>query len=140
MVVDSSVWIAWLNGEDTVETEYLTRAIIDDRPVLVPGLVLTEVLQGLSDDAEARRVSALMAGFPTPPSLDMNDYRNAAALYRACRARGTTPRSTIYCLLAQICLSLSVPILARDRDFQLIARVAPLKLAMESQVAAGDPF
>lgn len=121
MVVDSSVWIALLNGKDHPESQLLRQAIIDDRPVLVPGLVLTEVLQGLSSDAEAQRVSVLMAGFPAPPELGMNDYRNAAALYRACRARGTTPRSTIDCLLAQICLTLNVPILARDRDFELIA-------------------
>ena len=108
--------------------------------MLVPGLVLTEVLQGLSSNTEAQRVSALMAGFPAPPELDMNGYRSAAALYRACRARGTTPRSTIDCLLAQICLVLNVPILARDRDFELIARVAPLRLAMEPQVPAGGPF
>jgi len=131
VIVDSSVWIALLNGRDDPETQYLKRAIIDDRPVLVPGLVLTEVLQGLSNDAEAQRVSALMAGFPAPPELDINDYRSAAGLYRACRAHGTTPRSTIDCLLAQICLVLNVPILARDRDFELIARVTPLKLALQ---------
>lgn len=131
MVVDSSVWIALLNGKNNAESQHLKRAIIEDRPVLEPGLVLTEVLQGLSDDADARRVSALMAGFPAPPELNMDDYRNAAALYRTCRARGTTPRSTIDCLLAQTCLKLNVPILARDRDFELIARVAPLQLALQ---------
>lgn len=131
MVVDSSVWIALLNGEESPEAEYLRQAIVGHRPVLVPGLVLTEVLQGLSSDAEAQRVGTLMAAFPAPPELDLDDYRGAAALYRACRTRGTTPRSTIDCLLAQICLMLNVPILARDRDFELIARVAPLQLAMQ---------
>jgi predicted nucleic acid-binding protein len=72
-----------------------------------------------------------MAAVPAPPELVLDDYRSAAALYRACRARGTTPRSTIDCLLAQICLTLNVSILARDRDFELIARVAPLKLATQ---------
>ena len=134
MLVDSSVWIGLLNGEDNPETEYLRQAIIDGRPVLVHGLVLAEVLQGLPSDADARRVGALMAAFPAPPELDMDSYRNAAALYRACRARGTTPRSTIDCLLAQICLVLNVPILSRDRDFELIARVAPLKLATQAAV------
>jgi hypothetical protein len=130
-LVDSSVWIALLNGEESAEAECLRQAIVDHRLVLVPGLVLTEVLQGLPGDAEAQRVGALMAAFPAPPELVLDDYRSAAALYRACRARGTTPRSTIDCLLAQICLTLDVSILARDRDFELIARVAPLKLATQ---------
>jgi predicted nucleic acid-binding protein len=128
VIVDSSVWIDLLNGEETAVANHLAKAIFDRDPILVPGLVLTEVLQGIPNEAEAQRVGSLMAAFPSPPDLEADGYRRAAALYRACRARGTTPRSTIDCLLAQICLLLDVPILARDRDFEAIAKVAPLKL------------
>ena len=128
MIVDSSVWIDLLNGEKTAEANHLAKAIFERDPVLVPGLVLTEVLQGLANETEAQRVGSLMAAFPSPPDLEADGYRRAAALYRACRARGTTPRSTIDCILAQICLTFDLPILARDRDFELIAQIAPLKI------------
>lgn len=129
MVVDTSVWVDLLNGRRNAQAECLARAIDDGALVLVPGLVLTEILQGLQSEADAKRIAELMLAFPAPPELEAEDYRRAAALYRACRARGVTPRSTIDCVIAQICLKMNVPILARDRDYHAIARVAPLRIA-----------
>ena len=129
MIVDTSVWIDLLNCRSTPQATQLARALEDDEPVLVPGLVLTEVLQGLSNEASATRVAELMSAFPSPPELEPVDYRRAAALYRACRTRGTTLRSTIDCIIAQTCLKFDLPILARDRDYEAIALIAPLKIA-----------
>lgn len=128
MVVDTSVWIDLLNGRDTPKVQLLARALEDGDLILLPGLVLTEVLQGLANDADADRVAEAMMALQIPPELDEEDYVRAAALYRACRAQGTTPRSTIDCLIAQICLVLDMPILAQDRDYEAIARVAPLRV------------
>ena len=128
MVVDTSVWIDLLNGHATASANLLARALDDGDLILLPGLVLTEVLQGLPNEAQADRVAELMSGLQMPPGLDEQDYVDAAALYRACRAHGTTPRSTIDCLIAQTCLRLDMPILAQDRDYETIARIAPLKL------------
>ncbi len=128
MVVDTSVWIDLLNGRETPKARLLAAALEDGDLIVLPGLVLTEVLQGLGTEAEAERVADLMTAFQIPPELDEDDYESAAALYRACRARGTTPRSTIDCLIAQTCLVLDMPILAEDRDYELIAKVAPLKV------------
>lgn len=129
MVVDTSVWIDLLNGHETAKSNLLARALDDGDLILLPGLVLTEVLQGLPSEAQADRVADLMSGLPMAPELDEQDYVDAAALYRACRAHGATPRSTIDCLIAQMCLGLDMPILAQDRDYEMIARVAPLRLA-----------
>ena len=128
MIVDTSVWIDLLNDRNTPQARELARALEDDEPVLVPGLVLTELLQGLQNETAATRVAELMSAFPSPPELETGDYRRAAGLYRACRARGTTPRSTIDCIIAQTCLKLDLPILARDRDYQAIAQIAPLRV------------
>jgi len=128
VVVDTSVWIDLLNGHATARANLLARALDDGDLILLPGLVLTEVLQGLPNEAQADRVAELMSGLQMPPGLDEQDYVDAAALYRACRAHGTTPHSTIDCLIAQTCLRLDMPILAQDRDYETIARIAPLKL------------
>ena len=128
MVVDTSVWIDLLNGHATARANLLACALDDGDLILLPGLVLTEVLQGLPNEAQADRVAELMSGLQIPPELDEQDYVDAAALYRDCRAHGTTPRSTIDCLIAQTCLRLDMPILAQDRDYEMIARIAPLKL------------
>src|SRR5207249_12098434 len=65
--------------------------------------------------------------FELTPELTRSDYEQAAAIYRACRARGTTPRSSIDCLIAQICLRYDHELLSRDRDFDAIARIFPLQ-------------
>jgi len=69
-----------------------------------------------------------LAAFPLPPELDADDYRRAARLYRACRVRGSTPRSTIDCINTQTCLKSDLPIQARNRDYQAIAQIAPLRI------------
>ena len=129
MVVDTSVWIDLLNGHATARAGLLARALDEGDLILLPGLVLTEILQGLPSQAHADQVAELMSCLPMPPELDEQDYVDAAALYRACRAHGATPRSTIDCLIAQTCLRLDLPILAQDRDYEMIARIAPLRLA-----------
>lgn len=129
MVVDTSVWIDLLNGHATANANLLARALDEGDLILLPGLVLTELLQGLPSEACANQVAELMTGLPMPPELDEQDYIDAAALYRACRAHGATPRSTIDFLIAQTCLRLDLPILAQDRDYEAIAQIAPLRLA-----------
>lgn len=128
MVVDTSVWIDFLNGRDTPKAGFLARALEDGDLVLVPGLVMTEVLQGISSDADAARVAELLMNLPVPPEPDEYDIALAASLFRKCRARGTTPRSTIDCLIAQTCLALDLPVLAQDRDYEVIAQVSPLRI------------
>ena len=53
----------------------------------------------------------------------------AAKLYRQCRAKGVTVRSTIDCLIAQLCIRDNLPLLAKDRDFTQMAKVVPLVMA-----------
>jgi predicted nucleic acid-binding protein len=97
------------------------------RPLTIPGLVLTEILVGVRSEAEADRVAGALSAFDPTPELDSTDYRKAAELYRVCRRRGLTIRSTIDCLIAQLCLRHGYELLAKDRDFDSIAEVFPLQ-------------
>jgi predicted nucleic acid-binding protein len=130
ILVDTSVWIDYFNAQPSDEAAYLTFCIAESRELVIPGLVLTEMLLGVRDDAEAARITRMMSVFELTPELERADYEQAAGLYRACRARGITPRSTIDCLIAQLCLRYGYELLARDRDFAAIAQVSPLKLTV----------
>jgi hypothetical protein len=44
------------------------------------------------------------------------------------QAKGLTIRSTIDCVIAQVCLRDGQPLLAKDRDFDRIAQLVALKL------------
>jgi len=128
MLVDTSVWIDYFNGYRSQEADYLASTIDAGLPIIIPGIVLTEILLGLRSEAEASRIANLLAAFRPAPNPDRQDYIEAAALYRQCRGRGFTIRSTVDCLIAQICLRNKFPLLSKDRDFKAIARCSPLQL------------
>ena len=126
-LVDTSVWIDYFNGIDSAEARQLRDYIVDAHPMTAPGLVLTEILQGLRSDSDVERVTRTLSAFDPTPELDSTDYRQAAEIYRRCRSQGMTIRSTIDCLIAQLCLRHGYDLLAKDGDFDAIARVFPLR-------------
>jgi predicted nucleic acid-binding protein len=127
ILVDTSVWIDYFNGYASVEADFLTLCIAEARPIVLPGVVLTETLQGVRDTVRSGRIGDVLSAFERAPELERHDYEEAATIYRTCRARGSTPRSTIDCLIAQLCLRHGYELLTRDRDFEAIARFFPLK-------------
>ncbi len=125
ILVDTSVWIDFFNKIDSAEAAHLRSLVADARPLAIPGLVLTEILQGMRTETDAERVRHVLSAFDPTPELDPADYLKAAEIYRVCRNRGLTVRSTIDCLIAQLCLRHGYELLAKDRDFEAIARVFP---------------
>ncbi len=128
MLVDTSVWIDFFNGHQSKQAELLANAIEQAGSIVVPGIVLTEILLGLNNDAEAARISNLLDAFDVLAEPARVDYVEAARIYRLCRAKGYTVRSTIDCLIAQLCLRDDLTLLTKDRDFKAIANFLPLQL------------
>ncbi len=128
MLVDTSVWIEFFKGRSGPEVNQLKQSIADGDDIHLCGIILTEILMGLKSERQASKISDLLQAFKFTPDPTLDDYREAASLYRACRKRGLTVRSTIDCLIAQICLREQLPLLSRDRDFKHIAKHQPLKL------------
>jgi predicted nucleic acid-binding protein len=94
------------------------------------GLIWTEILQGFRTDSEANRISGLLEAFDYVREPSRTDYIEAARIYRGCRSKGYTIRSTIDCVIARLCLRDDLEILCKDRDFPTIARCFPLRLIM----------
>jgi predicted nucleic acid-binding protein len=97
VLVDSSVWIAYLRGDNLIEVELLTKALELRESIWLAPPILQEVLQGAD----------------SPARFDRWD-----------RA-GVTPRSANDCLIATHAIFAGVPLLHHDRDFNLIAGVEP---------------
>jgi predicted nucleic acid-binding protein len=121
ILVDTSVWIDWLRQGTRPATRALDRLIDEGEIVLAP-VILQELLQGARGEeqlADLRRYfERLPMLLPTPAT-----YANAGALYARCRWSGITPRSPHDCLIAQLAVEHSVPLLHGDRDFEAIAKV-----------------
>lgn len=128
MLVDTSAWAEYLRGTGSPEARRLRRGIEDGERLLVLDVVLAELLCGPVDEVAAGRLARFLATFDEVPAAPVTDHERAAALYRASRREGRTVRSIVDCLVAAAALRLDVPLLARDRDFEVLAAVSDLAL------------
>lgn len=126
MLVDTSVWIDFLGGRNTEEVSALEQAIAEREALALCGLVLTEILQGIRDDAKHRAAKAQL-GLLTMLPMDVRVFLLGADVYRALRKRGITIRRTADCLIAAVALTYEVPLLHADVDFERIGRLFPLR-------------
>ncbi|ABD87986.1 type II toxin-antitoxin system VapC family toxin [Rhodopseudomonas palustris] len=121
MVVDSSVWIDFLNGRKAAHVERL-RAALGVEEVILGDLMLCEVLQGLSSERDASRVEALLRRFEIAPMAGDAIAVSAARNFRALRRRGITIRKTIDLLIGTWCIENRMILLHNDSDFRPMAR------------------
>lgn len=116
VIVDTTVWIDYLNGNATPETEWLDREAARRRLGLLD-LCVCEILQGLSTDQEAVRVLRHLRRFQIFETGGVELAAAAAHNYRQLRQRGRTVRKTIDCLIATFCLREGHALLHSDHDF-----------------------
>ena len=134
IVVDTSVWIEFLEGTGTAFDRHLAELIRVDAPIALTEVIYCEVLQGIRDDAVHARVREELHAFPVLFLDGLRSADRAVALYRACRRKGFTIRSTVDCLIAAVCLEAGAKLFHHDRDFDVLAKVADLKLYRPSTV------
>ncbi len=121
MVVDTSVWIDFLNGRSAPHVTVLKTAL-GRAEIVVGDLMLCEVLQGLDNDGAAREVGSLLRRFDIVPMVGEESAVAAARNFRALRRRGITIRKTIDLLIGTWCISNQRPLLHNDSDFRPMAR------------------
>jgi predicted nucleic acid-binding protein len=127
IVVDTSAWIEFLRATGSPADRELTARIRRDQPLGVPDVVRLELLAGASE-AEVASLRALLARCAALRASSPAEHDRAAALYREARASGRTVRSVLDCLVAAVALRLDLPVLARGRDYEVLAAVSPLGL------------
>jgi predicted nucleic acid-binding protein len=124
LLVDTSAWIEVFRKPARLDVGQLGDfdAIVTCLPVI------QEVLQGFTDEAAFRAAREAMWSLPIVESpLGASVFEQAVALYRSARRAGLTVRSGVDCLIAACALRHSLTVVHVDRDFDLIARVAPLE-------------
>lgn len=128
IVVDTSVWIDVLNENATPQAERCIQLIEDGEPVALTDVILTEILQGLRNDEEARLVESRLRAFPILRLDGLEDFVLAADLYRSARTAGVTIRKTLDCLIAAPCVRTGAPLLHADSDFDRLATCTSLRI------------
>jgi predicted nucleic acid-binding protein len=117
IVVDSSVWIDYFNGEFTRQTALL-HSFLGRDPVVVGDLILAEVLQGFRYDKDVRIARKLFDTLVFREMLGKDMAIQAAQNYRKLRERGVTIRKTIDVMIATFCIENGLPLLHNDKDFE----------------------
>jgi predicted nucleic acid-binding protein len=81
ILVDTSVWIDFFAGRELPHVAKLAQSILGNEDLALSGIILTEILQGISDDTTYRRVRrylSVLIMLPMPESV----FVRAAELYR----------------------------------------------------------
>jgi predicted nucleic acid-binding protein len=125
ILVDSSVWIDFFSSVPGRAGNELRRMISDAEPFALAGMVVTEILQGLTRDAS--RIEQYLAQWNLLEPSGFRTYREAAAIFRLGRARGLS-LTTIDVLIAAIALEHRASVFTLDKDFSRIARLTGLAL------------
>jgi predicted nucleic acid-binding protein len=127
ILVDASVWIDFLADRPIAHVETLANAL-EAGIVTLADLTLAEILQGIDDDAQARRALRLLKRLPWVDVCNSAIALQSAENYRQLRKRGCTIRNTIDCLIATYCIETKLPLLANVRDFEPFAEHLGLQL------------
>src|SRR5437870_3932256 len=126
IVVDTTVWIDFLEARGTAFDRHLTELVENDAPLALVDLVYCEVLQGIRDDDAYQRTRRSLLAHPILRARGLETFETAANLYRTARRRGLTIRRTVDCLIAAICLEAGAAIYHNDRDYDALAAVSSL--------------
>lgn len=101
--------------------------IENETELFITGLIVQEILQGISGETQRAEIRSDLAEFVLiDPTLQT--HLEAAEIFVGCRKKGVTIRKSIDCLIAAIALEYDLELLHKDRDFAQIAKAYPLKL------------
>lgn len=128
ILVDSSVWMDFFNGTDSVFRRKLHQLIEEEEELGLTAIHLTEILQGIKSNTEFERTKRHLLSFPIFLLKSINTHIRAAQIYRTCRQSGKTVRKTVDCLIAAVAIENGLALFHNDRDFDKIAACTKLKV------------
>jgi len=127
ILVDSSVWIAYFNGHINWQTDALDK-FLENEPVLIGDLILTEVLQGFKTNRDFNIAKEFLSFLDF---AELGGYQNAiasASNYPILRKQGITVRKTIDILIGTFCIENNISLLHDDHDFNPMESILGLKV------------
>jgi len=127
IVVDTSVWIDYVNGVVTPQTNILDIELESSR-LATGDLIIAEFLQGFREDSQFLEAKDLMDSLEYYDFVGREMAINAAQNFRRLRKKGITIRKTIDVLIATFCIEYGFELLHSDRDFDPMEEVLGLKV------------
>jgi len=129
ILVDTSVLIDFFKKNENGSVEKFRDILKRDIPFGITSNIFQEVLQGARSQKDYNYLkSYLETQIFYIPKNPIESFAQAAQLYRNCRIKGITPRSTIDCLIVQIAIEHDLFLLHNDKDFERMAEVIELRI------------
>ena len=125
-LVDTSVWLDYINGRDCEHVQFLDNILNNPIAIGLNEFIYMEILQGAKNQKMFDQFNAYFSSQSFYTFKHTNSAHAAAAkIFFNCRRQGITVRSSMDCLIAQCAIENKVTLLHNDRDFVQIATVIP---------------
>ena len=125
ILVDTSVWIDFFEGNDHWTKERLKEKINERESIAYVDLILLEIIQGIRSENDRKELESYFSHF-----ILLNQTRSsillAAEIYQELQRKGIRIRSIIDCLIAAISIETRARILHKDRDYNHIEKYYPI--------------
>ncbi len=125
-LIDTSVLINYFRDKKNTAITFFENINREKLPYGITGAIYQEVLQGAASEKDFQMIqSCLSTQRFFHPQAGLETYEAAAYLYYRCRKQGITIRSTIDCLISQICIEHQLVLVHNDMDYKQIKKVHP---------------
>ncbi len=125
ILVDTSVWIEFLEGQEHWTKERLKEKINDRKTIGYIDIILLEIIQGVRERKDREILELKFQSFAELP-VRRSTVMLAAEIYQELQRKGITIRSIIDCLISAVGIETGAVILHKDRDFDYIADHFPI--------------
>jgi predicted nucleic acid-binding protein len=125
ILVDTSVWIEFLEGQDHWTKDRLKEKINDRETIGYIDMILLEIIQGVRERKDREILELKFQSFAELP-VRRSTVMLAAEIYQELQRKGITIRSIIDCLISAVGIETGAVILHKDRDFDYIANHFPI--------------
>lgn len=125
ILVDTSVWIEFLEGDKHWTKERLKRRIADRETIAYVDMIFLEIIQGVRERSDREDLHLKFQSF-VDLSVKRSTVMLAAEIYQDLQRKGIRIRSIIDCLVASVAIETGAVLLHKDRDFDYIAKYYPI--------------
>lgn len=128
VLVDTSVWSSALRRSKRIDAPVVDElhALILEHRVEIIGAIRQEILSGIREESQFKRIESHLSAFPDLPVMT-EDHVTAAQYFNLCRARGIQGSNTDF-LICAVATRLHLAIFTTDEDFTLFAGQLPIDL------------
>ena len=127
VVVDTTVWIDYIHGLDTLFTNALDYELQLNQ-VITGDLLIAEFLQGFRNDKDFEAAKKIMESLIYFDMLGKDIALKSAINFRFLRKTGITIRKTADIIIGTFCIENDFPLLHNDRDFDPMEKHLGLRI------------